>query len=409
MNDKSHKLIAEKGYEIVKGYFIKEEILKTCMYPDIYADRKVNKVLKEYLWPLPPKVKWYKELLKKIENNPIKILSYHPVEYIYLIEYYFKKVVFFLEKNDFKKASEFSGIFSHFIGDFLQPIHLLNPSFIDFLIEVPERYLSFELHYKIESITGELKIRDYKPEILGENIEKATLKLYSKIYNHTEEIRKNVLKMVISFYRNEYKKLERYAKIAVIKSIYLFSDFLYTAISLSDKKSLKSSSFSLIDYPYINCAIDMLYRYRPMKNISLIPYSGKSYPLKLKINGKIKKVNGISVFPYVGPIIKDNDRKRDAKIEYFILPETFKKFKAIVGLNSSFKNSKGKVIFRIFSNDKLTYQTKPLGIDDDAILLEVRLPNDTKFLTLSMLTVEEPPFPVWINHPHGIWAEPELI
>lgn len=409
MNEKSHKLIAEYGYKIVKGPFLKEEILKTCMYPDIYADRKVKNELKEYLWPLQPKTRWYEKLLKKIEKNPVKILSYHPVEYIYLIEYYFKKIVYFLKNNDFKKASEFSGIFSHFIGDFLQPIHTLNPSFIDFLIEVPEEYLSYELHYKIESITGKIKVNKYNPEILGENIKKATLKLYSKIYNYTEEIRKDVLKMAIYLYKNEYKKLEKYAGKAVIRSIYLFADFLYTSIYLSNKNNIKPTIFSLTDYPYINCNIDMLYRYRPMKDISLIPYSGKSYPLRLKINGKIKKVNGISVLPYVGPFLPHEKRERDARIEYFILPGVFRKFRAIVGLNCSFKNSSGKVVFRILSNDKLIYQTKPIGIDDDAIFLEVNLPYDTRFLTLSMLTIEEPNQPIWINHPHGIWAKLELI
>jgi len=181
MNEKSHKFIASYGYEFVNEIFIKEDILKTCMYPDIYADRKVEKSLIEYLPPLPPKTKWYKKLLKKIEKNPVKILSFHPVEYIYLIEFYFRKVVYFLRKKNYKKASEYSGIFSHFIGDFLQPIHTLNPSFIDLLIEIPEKYLPVELHYKIESITPDIEIRKkYKPEILGSDIKIASLKFIQK-------------------------------------------------------------------------------------------------------------------------------------------------------------------------------------------------------------------------------------
>ncbi|MCM8803748.1 MAG: NPCBM/NEW2 domain-containing protein [Candidatus Omnitrophica bacterium] len=409
MNEKDHKNIAEYGYELVKGPYIKEEIIKTCMYPDIYADRNVSLDLKEYLWPLPPKSNWYKKLLKKIEKNPVKILSYHPVEYIYLILFYFKNVIGLLKKKNFEKASQFSGIFSHFIGDFLQPIHTLNPSFIDFLIDVPEKYLPYELHYTIESITTDLKFKKYRPEILGENIKKATLKLYTKIYNYTEQIRKDTLKMISFLYKNDDLKIKKYAQIAVLKSCYLFSDFLYTSIILSNKNKIKSKNLSLIDYPYISCDIDMLYRYRVQKNISLIPYSQKAYPLKLKINNEIKEVNGISVFPYVGPIISGEKKERDAKVEYFILPGTFKKFKAMVGLNPCFKNSSGKVVFRIFSNDKIIFQTKKVKPDDSAILIEIDLPKDTIFLTLSMLTIEEPKPPIWINHPHGIWAEPELI
>jgi hypothetical protein len=410
MNDKSHKLIAEYGFKFVNEIFIKEDILKTCMYPDIYADRKVEKSLIEYLPPLPPKTKWYKKLLKKLEKNPVKILSFHPAENIYLIEFYFRKVIYFLRKKDYKKASEFSGIFSHFIGDFLQPIHTLNPSFIDFLTDIPEKYLPVELHCKVESISPDIKIREkYKPEILGSEIKIATLKFYSKIYNSMEEIRKNVLKMVELLYKKNNKKVEKYAEIAVLKSIYLFSDFLLTSIFLSRNKIKENSSISLIDFPYINCNIDMLYRYRPMKNLSLIPYSGKSYPLKLKINGKIKNVNGLGVFPYVGPVIPGEKKERDASIEYFILPKTFNKFKAICGLNPLFKNSSGKVIFRVFSNDRIIFKTEKIGIKDNSIFLEIDLPEDTIFLTLSMLTVEEPEPPIWVNHPHGIWAEPELL
>jgi len=409
MNEKAHKLIAEYGYKFVNEIFIKEDILKTCMYPDIYADRKVKKSLIEYLPPLPPKTKWYKKLLKKIEKNPVKILSFHPAEYLYLIEFYFRKVVYFLRKKDYKKASEYSGIFSHFIGDFLQPIHTLNPSFIDFLIDIPEKYLSIELHYKIESITPNIKIRKkYKPEILGPDIKISSLKFYSKIYNSMEEIRKDVLKMVDLLYKDS-RKVEKYAEIAILKSTYLFSDFLLTSIFLSQNKIKENFSISLIDFPYINCDIDMLYRYRPMKNLSLIPYSGKSYPLKLKINGKIKNVNGLGVIPFLGSIIPGEKRKRDARIEYFILPKTFNKFKAICGLNTLFKNSSGKVIFRVFSNDRIIFKSKSIGIEDEAIFLEVNLPQDTIFLTLSMLTVEEPEYPIWENHPHGIWAEPELL
>ncbi|MCD6221403.1 NPCBM/NEW2 domain-containing protein, partial [bacterium] len=146
----------------------------------------------------------------------------------------------------------------------------------------------------------------------------------------------------------------------------------------------------------------------PLKNISLIPYSGgKYYPLSLKEkDGKIVRVKGFGVIPYLGPKktpVKEV-KEREAKIEFFIWPGSYSYFKAKVGINPLFKESEGKVVFRIFADEKLIFKTSPISSENSSMEIKINLPEKIHFLTLSMLTVKEPSGPLSKTHPHGVWA-----
>ena len=427
MNEYAHKFIAEKGFELLP-YQIKKQwnngkyfIIKTCMYPDIFADKGLSIKEKKkidpdfdniYLEPEPPKDAWYIKLLKKLDKTPKSVICGGiPEKWIYLFYYYLKKTIDCLKNQDKDKAAKFAGVFSHCIGDLLQPIHLISPEIIDLLIKCPEEFISFELHSGIESITGKPMVKKYSPEILGSNIQQAVMGIYRKISFSIEQSRFTLLPMVNAIYSYNQKKAEKIAEISVKLATYLFCDFLRTCWAIAYEK-IPSKPIFLTDYPYIYSTIDMLYRYKPMKNISLIPYSsGKFYPLTLLDKGqKHMKVKGFGVIPFLGPkkSVEKKIKQRDAKVEFLLWPGAYRKFTSIVGLNPLFKQSKGKVIFRVFVNQRILWKSKILTPQDSFIEVDINLPKSAHFLTLSMLTIEEPPIPVVNTHPHGVWAYPKL-
>jgi len=421
MNGEIHQYIVKKGFELLPEEIKKKwkngekYMLKTCMYPDMFADRSSikNPEVIKYLEPFPPKTKWYKKLMKKMAGNPILCISDAvPEKLIHIFAHYLKKVSGALKKMNYEESAKLSGVFSHIIGDTAQPIHSLNPGVIDLILKVPEKFLSFELHSGIERISSFPKVKNYSPEILGFSIPQAIMGLYRKIKIMNEEARFTTLPIVQEVYSGNTKKAQKLAGVSVEFAIKVFADFLFTCWVLSHQNKFESSPLDLTEYPYINSQTDMLYRYKALKNISLIPYSGGKYhPLSLKEkDGKISKVKGLGVIPYLGPkkTIQKEIKEREAKVEFFLWPKSYSFFKAKVGINPLFKESKGKVIFRIFADDKLIFKTSPISPDTPAIDIKVNLPEKTHFLTLSMLTVKEPPAPLSKTHPHGVWAYPSL-
>jgi len=429
MNTKTHYYIARNGFNLLPKEIKKKWqngralILKSCMYPDTFADRGLTETEKKkrdpdfkdiYLEPPAPKTVWYRNLVKKIYNTPLPFISdVVPALMIYVYEYYLKRTVECLKKEDMETAARFAGVFSHYIGDTAQPIHLVSPKVIDLLIKCPVKFIGFELHGGIEGISGRPSIKNYKPAILGNSFSKALMGLYKKISLMTEESRYTTLSIISAIYSHRPEKAKKLAAISVKIATLVFADFLRTAWAIAYKEVIPSSPLSLIDYPYIWSNIDMLYRYKPMRNISLIPYSGgKSYPLAvLGANGEKKRVTGIGVIPYMGPLKTSTGiiRNRDARIEFLFWPESYSIFKTAVGLNPFFEKSKGKVVFQILADDKVIGRSKKFCPGDTAEQITVKIPKNTHFLTLSMLTIEEPPFPTVETHPHGVWADPVLL
>jgi len=428
MNNESHYRIAGKGFDLLPSQIRRKWkngryfILKTCMYPDTFADRSLSEEEKKktdpdyddaYLEPMPPKTSWYRELSRKIQETPSAWLSENiPEKRMYVHLYFLERTVESLKKDDKEKAARFAGVFSHFLGDTAQPIHIVNSRILDLLIKCPDEFLGFELHAGIEGITGKPIIKKYEPELLGTSVPGAAMGLYRKILLMAEECRYITPLMVRAVYSRRRKEAVRLAGKSVKLATLVFADFLRTCWTIAYDEDIAASPFSLADYPHITSTVDMLYRYRPMKNLSLIPYSGgRSYPLTLlDEKGKRIRVGGIGVIPYLGPMKSalGTVRERDARVEFLLCPGAYSVFRARVGLNPLFKESGGKVLFRVFSDGRLAGKSAVFFPGKPAEQLDIRFPRTTRFLTLSMLTVEEPPPSLAKTHPHGVWANPVL-
>ncbi len=428
MNTISHKNIAARGFDLLPAGIKKEWkngkqfVLKTCMYPDIFADRGLSEEEKErrdpdfdnaFLEPLPPKAAWYRELSRKVNGLPSASFSeIIPENRIYIYSYFMEKTVDSLKKGDREKAARFAGVLSHTIGDTAQPIHLVNSRTLDALIKCPDEFLGFELHAGIEGITGKPVIRNYEPELLGSTRSQALMGFYKKTLIMAEECRYTTPLMVRAVYSHNPEEAVRLAGISVKQATLVFADFLRTAWALANSEDIQARPFSLTEYPCISSTVDMLYRYRPMKNISLIPYSGgKSYPLTVlnKAGNKVT-VTGLGVVPYLGPLKTSAGtvKERDARVEYLLCSGSYTSFRATVGLNPLFKESRGRVVFRVFADGRMIGKSGEFCPGKPAEELKAKIPCNAHFLTLSMLTVEEPPPSLAQTHPHGVWVNPIL-
>lgn len=421
-----HRFIAGRGFDLLPGE-IKERwkargsILKTCQYPDIFADRNIRKEEKEkidpeadlYLEPAPPETIWYRQLLRKSRAGPVKYLAdITAEERIYILFHYLKNTIACLKRGDPKRAAKFAGVLSHYVGDLVQPIHLLNPQVIDLLIEVPEKFMSFELHSGIESISGYPQTGDYEPEILGDNFARALMGLYRKLTRITEAARYTTIPLIKAVYASQAEETVKLAEKSVRSATIVFSDFLRTAWALAHNEKIIPRPLDLADYPWIGATVDMLYRYRPIRNFSLIPYSnGKKLPLTLlDENRKPMRVSGLGVIPYLGPLktVARTIKARDARVDFLVWPGSYSKLKAKVGLNPLFRERNGQVVFRVFADDKLIGKRGPFSPADPYADFAVALPQKMHFLTLSALTTVEPSQPTVTHHPHDVWADPVL-
>ena len=420
MNEEIHLYIVEKGLALLPPKIRKEWergkklMRETSMYPDKFADRSLirdRKTLK-YLEPEPPRASWYKKLVKKAKESS-ESSQMVVEEYVYLFAHYLRETINSLQRKDYREGSRFAGVFSHIIGDLLQPIHLLSPAIIDSIIPVPERYLGFELHAGIEGVSVYPEIEGYSPELLGSSFPRAVMGVYRKIKMAENKLRFTVIPIVQAIYSDDFKTARDLLKRSVESSVKVFADFLFTSWMLSQNENLNPSPLDLTEYPYVSSEVDMLYRYKPLRDISLIPYSGgRYYPLSLRgRKGEVLEVKGFGVIPYLGPqnpFLQKGVKKREARIDFFIYPGGYSNFKAKVGINPLFKESKGEVVFRVLSQDKLIYQTPPLSRESFFVEINIELPEKSHLLTLSMLTLKEPPPPLVKTHPHGVWAYPVL-
>jgi len=195
-----------------------------------------------------------------------------------------------------------------------------------------------------------------------------------------------------------------------------FADFIFTVFSIANEDvEEKSPCCDLAEFPYINNTVDMLYRYQPIIDQSLIPYSGgKMVPLALRLTeDSIENVHGLGVIPSLGPPFSD-DHIRDVDIEYFIVPGSYKKFTAKVGLNPLFTESMPTAKFKVIGDGQVLAESEVLEPGTVARTITAELGN-TRFLTLRMSYVDTPPAEQlnkagthvgWASH--GVWGEPML-
>jgi len=422
-----HREIAVAAFDVLEpseqelfAPFIGELKASAC-YPDTFADKSMTSQQKAeidpdadlVIYPDPPDADWYKKIVALTKRQ--EDYGTIALREIFLITHYLKRAVEEFKAGNTKLAVKLCGVYSHVIGDCVEPIHAINPEIVDMVLPTPTEHIGLELHANVEGLKAPVNIAAYKPGLLGKNMDQAVMNGYAGLDEAQRIGRAQTIPITQALYRGDRESAVELSARAQNESARKFADFLHTVIWLSkNDEQAESFTLDLCEYPHVSCSVDMLYRYRPMVDVSLVPYSGgKLNPLAISTtDGKVEKVHGLGVVPFLGPPMS-KEHYRETTVDYFLVPNAFNTFRARVGVNPLFENSIGAAVFRVICDGKEVYRSDNIAPKSPAAEVEVDL-GQTRWLTLAMHYSVNPlrdalkiqPHLSWALH--GVWAEPKL-
>jgi hypothetical protein len=403
-----------------------KEFKDSSWYPDVFADRAMSAEKKyaidadadRFIYPLPPETELQKKLICLAERKYAHTsIGSAPPSQIYLIEFYLNGAIESLRQGDTKSAIKLCAVYSHVIADTGEPIHAMNPALLDIIVPPPEEFLGFELHANVEGLKAPVDITGYTPKLLGSNPAQAEMGAFAGLVAVHKFGAASVTPIVQALYDHDEEKARVISGLAQAESAKHFADFIFTVFSIA-AGDLSSDSYTcdLCEYPSIDNSVDMLYRYQPIIDHSLIPYSGgKMVPLSLKDdNGDVCNVHGMGVIPSLGPPFSD-EHIRNVDTTYYFVPGAYSNFTAQVGLNPLIPESMPTAKFTIIGDEEVLAESQVLSPGDTAETITAEL-DDFRFLTLRMSYVDTPPFEQlecvsthigWASH--GVWGETMLL
>lgn len=415
-------VLPEAIRQVVAPY--REDLKKAAWYPDSFADRtmpasekhKIDPDADRFIYPDPPDTDTQHRLEKlSAQEAQTGVTAWRQV---YLTEHYLRAAVAAAKAGDIRAAVKFCGVYSHTIADTAEPIHAINPDIIDLVVPPPPKHVAMELHANVEGLCAPVEIAGYQPQLLGATVEQAIMGAIAGLVQAKQAGAAQTVPIVQALYTDNRAEATRLSSLAQSASARATADFLYTVLVLANLKTTGGTpvlrSLDLRLYPYAGCCVDMLYRYRPMVDLSLIPYSGgKSHPLSLRTaSGGIERVHGLGVAPYLGPPYTP-DHHRETTIDYLLVPGAFRAFHARVGANPLFEKGIVTMVFRVLADGREIFRSRDLSPRDAAVDVSADI-SGANWLTLSMHFSSNPTFEdvmrlsaiSWANH--GVWAKPRL-
>lgn len=392
-------------------------------YPDVFADRSMSKAEKDkidpeadrFIYPLPPETAWHKRF-DKLAEECHSYSGASPFPMVYLVSFYLGNAVECLQQGDIRSAIKFCGVYSHVIGDTGEPVHAMSPAMLDIVVPPPHEFLGLELHANVEGLKAPVDIAGYEPRLLGSNLKQAEMGSFEGLIKSHKLGAAQATPIVQALYAKDVAKAMALSSVVQSDSAKHFADFIFTVFSIAGGNIKEESHYcDLCEYPYISNSVDMLYRYQPIVDVSLVPYSGgKMEQLSLlDDDGSVVSVHGLGVVPSLGPPFTD-DHIRNVDIEFFLVPGAYSKFSAKVGLNPLFKESMPTAKFQVLSGGEVITESDIIKPGDVCQTIMAEL-GDTRFLTLRMNYVHTPSADklnsvsshlAWTSH--GVWGVPRL-
>lgn len=399
------------------------EFKESSWYPDYFADPSMAKAKKDaidpeadrFIYPLPPTDDWH-QTLKELAKAGYAYSDAEPLSQVYLINFYLKNAIESLQQGDIKSAIKFCGVYSHLIGDTCEPIHAMSPALLDVIVPPPHEFLGLELHANVEGLKAPVEITGYQPKLLGKNLKQAEMGAFTGLIQSHRFGAAQATPIVQALYAKDKTKATALSSLAQSESAKHFADFIFTVFAIASGDANEEVYYcDLCELPYIANSVDMLYRYQPIIDASLVPYSGgKMHPLSLQSDvGSIEKVHGMGVVPSLGPPFTD-DHVRNADIEFFIVPGAYSEFSAKVGLNPLFTESMPSAKFQVLADGEIVAESIVFEPGDPCQTIVTNIGN-ARFLTLRMSYVHTPQpdeltnvscHLAWVSH--GVWGEPQL-
>jgi len=400
-----------------------DDLKSSSWYPDIFANTampaeekiKIDSQADRFILPPPPKSAIYRKIIKLTKDEVCFGAS--PLREMFKIEYCLRGAFKCLKSGEIQELVKFCGVFSHVVADIGEPIHAINPQVIDEVLPPPAEYLGLELHANVEMLKAPVDISGYRPKSLGGNISQVIMNCYSGLVKVKRVGAALTVPIVQALYSKKRQRAVSLSQVAQNESARFTADFMFTLFQLQNGEEINvlkdGPSLDLREYPYVHAEMCMLYRYRPMIDVSLIPYSGGDFhPLSvLGREGAIDKVRGIGMLPSLAPPYS-KEHLREARATYYLVPGTYSKLQSRIGINPLFRESFGKAQFLVIGDGKELFSSAPIGPEDEAIEIVVPL-NRTRWMTLAMRYLTCPTHQEikrlhcrWAMH--GVWAEPKL-
>jgi hypothetical protein len=423
-DDIAMKALAVQAEKIQKQFqeYI-HEFKESSWYPDYFADKSMSKEKKDaidteadrFIYPDPPDAEWHAKLAE-IARESHSYSDASPLPQTYLIAFYLNNAVESLKKGDLKAAVKFCGVYSHVIADTCEPIHAMSPALLDVVVPPPKEYLGLELHANVEGLKAPVDIAGYKPKLLGASAKQAEMGAFAGLMAAHRSGATLATPIVQALYADDVDEARRLSSLAQSEAARHFADFIFTVFSIADGATTPNESArDLREYPFVANSVDMLYRYQPIIDFSLAPYSGgKMKPLALRNSaGAVENVKGLGVVAFLGPPFAD-DTARIADIEYFVVPGAYETFSARVGLNPLFEESMLSARFAVLGDGAILAESPVSRPGEPAETITADI-GGVGFLTLRMSYVDVPSTDelkkvsahlAWVSH--AVWAEPLL-
>ncbi len=412
--------LGEQEQDLFRPYM--EEFLSASWYPDKFADRSMSAEAKAkidpdadlVIYPDPPEGECYQKILRLTETEAQSGVA--PLRQAFLVEHYSKLTMDYLSKGDIRLAVKCLGVYSHLVGDTTEPIHTVDATVIDVVVPPPPEHIGMELHANVEGLKAPVNIDGYVPQLLGATSEQVAMNAFAQIVAAKKIGAALIVPIVQALYAGDRDRATELSSQAQSASARFTADFMHTmaAFSLGAVEASRPAPLDLREYPHVAAETDMLYRFQPMKDVSLRPYSGgQMHPLSLlAADGKgVETVRGLGVAAYMGPPY-DGSRLRKATVEYYLVPGAYKTFRARVGANPLFDETLIEAVFSVEVDNEEVYRSDVLGIVDLPVEVEAAIGRG-RWLKLCMEDVGEPTredvkrlHTRWVFH--GVWAEPRL-
>jgi hypothetical protein len=399
-----------------------DDLKASSWYPDVFADTamptaeklKIDPQADRFILPPPPRTAAYRKILAVTAEEARFGIS--PLRHMYQVEYCLQNALHCLKAGDLQSVVKYCGVFSHVVADTAEPIHALHPHIVDAVLPTPATHVGMELHANVERLAAPVDIRGYRPRPLGSRQAQVLMNSYARLDQARRIGAAQTVPIVQALYASDRPRATTLSQVAQNASARLTADFMLTIANLhggKEKEQEDGTALDLREYPYVGTVMDMLYRYRPAIDVSLIPYSGgKFHPLAVPgRKGAAEPVKGIGMLPSLAPPYTKGTL-REASATYYIVPGAYREFQARIAINPLFRETLGKSRFLVLGDGQVLFSSPPVAPGDPARPVTVPL-GKTRWLTLAVRYLTCPSFAErqrlecrWAMH--EVWAEPKL-
>ena len=324
--------------------------------------------------------------------KPLELRDAYPP----IINYWNAKVVENIKSGSGEKAAKFAGCLSHLVGDSGQAAHTFDERPLKKLI--PHGDKCFIIHSTIEKVTGRIKKKNYVPRNLGGSMDELNWRLLEELEILRNRNTAEVIPVLTALMDGNNSAAEASASRSLTLCAELLADLLFSLWDLACGKDKGGErQLDLCGFIPVRQYCDMLFNYEIM--IDRLP--GKTIDDSIKLNLGSGDIHGIALLADMGPSFS---KVRRAFVEYCIPASVFKYFEAEIGLNRNSVNET-KAIFKIKLDGKTVFSSKPLGAEDPAVKVRIKLGN-ARLLQLYVRDARPAPCDTKFFYP--VFAKPVL-